>query len=56
MEMYGNQQSKKLWTVSPNRNDEASFRPNISENEEEWRLPEGGRWKTTASVTGGTGS
>lgn len=32
--------------MNPNRNDEAFFRPNISENEEEGRLPERRRWKT----------
>lgn len=43
MKMYGSQQRKKVWTLSPNRNDEASFRPNASENKEEQRLPEGRR-------------
>lgn len=31
---------------NPSRNDEASFRPNISENKEERTLPEGGRGRS----------
>lgn len=43
--MEVSKESKKGWSMNPNRNDEASFRPNISGNEEEQGLPEGGRWK-----------
>lgn len=43
--MEVSQGGKKGWSMNTNRNDEACFRPNISGNVEEQRLPEGGRWR-----------